>query len=272
VEFLPEEITPAELKKAIQSLGYDIIIDEANSQDLKEEAQRVFLKKGIINTIGAVSISIPLVIIAMFFMNIPYANYFMMLLAAPVVFWFGRQFFTGALKQLKHRSANMDTLVALSTGIAYLYSSVVTLFPDLFHTEGIHGHVYFEASAVIISFILLGRLLEEKAKSKTSSALKKLIGLQVRTVIAVMENGEQKEIPISKVIPGDILLVKPGNRIPVDGSVISGSSFVDESMINGEPIAAEKQLIPKYLQVHLIKKEAFIYVPKKWEEILSWPR
>jgi Cu2+-exporting ATPase len=176
----------------------------------------------------------------MFFMNMPYANYIMMALATPVVFWFGRQFFTGAWKQLKHRSANMDTLVALSTGIAYLYSSVATFFPDLFHKEGIHGHVYFEASAVIISFILLGRLLEEKAKSKTSSALKKLIGLQVKTVIAVKENGEQKEIPISNVMPGDILLVKPGNRIPVDGSVISGSSFVDESMINGEPIAAEK--------------------------------
>jgi Cu2+-exporting ATPase len=257
VEFLPDEITPTELKKAIQSIGYDIIIDEANSQDLKEEAQRTHLKRTIINTIGAAAISLPLVIIAMFFMNMPYANYIMMALATPVVFWFGRQFFTGAWKQLKYRSANMDTLVALSTGIAYLYSSAVTIFPDLFQKEDIQGHVYFEASAVIISFILLGRLLEEKAKSKTSSALKKLIGLQVKTVIAVQENGEQKEIPISNVMPGDILLVKPGSKIPVDGSVTSGSSFVDESMINGEPIAAEKIINSKVFAGTINQKGSF---------------
>ncbi len=263
VKFLPEEITPTELKKAIQSIGYDIIIDEANSQDLKEEAQRTYLKRTIINTIGAVVISLPLVIIAMFFMNMPYSNYIMMALATPVVFWFGRQFFTGAWKQLMHRSANMDTLVALSTGIAYLYSSVATFFPDLFHKEGIHGHVYFEASAVIISFILLGRLLEEKAKSKTSSALKKLIGLQVKTVIAVKENGEQKEIPISNVMPGDILLVKPGSKIPVDGLVISGSSFVDESMINGEPIAAEKIIDSKVFAGTINQKGSFRFRAEK---------
>ncbi|MCX6328391.1 MAG: heavy metal translocating P-type ATPase [Bacteroidia bacterium] len=257
VEFLPEEITPTELKKAIQSIGYDIIIDEANSQNLKEEAQCSYLKRTIINTIGAAALSIPLVIIAMFFMNMPYANYIMMALATPVVFWFGRQFFTGAWKQLKHRSANMDTLVALSTGIAYLYSSAVAIFPDLFQKEDIQGHVYFEASAVIISFILLGRLLEEKAKSETTSALKKLMGLQVKTVIQVLENGEQKEIPVSKVLPGDILLVKPGSKIPVDGLVVSGSSFVDESMINGEPIAAEKIINSKVFAGTINQKGSF---------------
>ncbi len=185
VEFFPEEITPSEMKKAVQSIGYDIIIDEANSQELKEEAQYIHFKRTRINTIGAAALSIPLLIIAMFFMNIPYANYIMMALATPVVFWFGRQFPVGAIKQLKHRSANMDTLVALSTGIAYFYSAVVTFFPQLFNKEGIESHVYFEASAVIITFILLGRLLEEKAKSNTSSALKKLIGLQSKTVIAL---------------------------------------------------------------------------------------
>ena len=183
VEFSPEEISPSEMKKAVQSIGYDIIIDEANSQEMKEEAQHTYFKKIRINTIGAASLSIPLVIIAMVFMNIPYANYIMMALATPVVFWFGRQFPTGAWKQLKHRTSNMDTLVALSTGIAYIYSASVTFFPDLFHKAGIHGHVYFEASAVIITFILLGKLLEERAKSNTSSALKKLIGLQAKTVI-----------------------------------------------------------------------------------------
>jgi len=240
VEFLPGEISPSEMKKAIQSIGYDIIIDEANSLELKEEAQKTYYEEIRSNTIGSAVLSIPLFIIAMFFMHIPYANFIMMALATPVVFWFGRQFPVGAWKQLKHGSSNMDTLVALSTGIAYIYSAVITLFPNLLAGKGIDAHVYFEASAVIVTFILLGRMFEEKAKANTSSALKKLIGLQAKTVIAIMSNGEQKEIPISQVVPGDILLVKPGNKIPVDGIIISGSSFVDESMISGEPIAVEK--------------------------------
>lgn len=242
VEFLPEEISPPEIKKAVQSIGYDIIIEEENSQELKEEAQQSYFKKIRINTIGAAVLSLPLVIVAMVFMDIPYANYIMMALATPVVTWFGRQFPAGAWKQLKHGSANMDSLVTLSTAISYLYSSAVTLFPDLFHNAGIHSHVYFEASAVIITFILLGKLLEEKAKSNTSSSLKNLIGLQPKTVILVMKNGDQKEIPVSNVITGDILLVKPGNKIPVDGIITAGSSFVDESMISGEPIAVEKTI------------------------------
>jgi P-type Cu2+ transporter len=257
VEFSPEDISPSEMKKAVQSIGYDIIIDEANSQAMKEEAQNTYLKKIRRNTIGAASLSIPLVIIAMVFMNIPYANFIMMALATPVVFWFGRQFPAGAWKQLKHRSSNMDTLVALSTGIAYIYSTTVTFFPDLFHKAGIHGHVYFEASAVIITFILLGKLLEERAKSNTSSALKKLIGLQPKTVVLVTGIGEQKEVPISNVMPGDIMLVKPGTRIPVDGTVISGSSFVDESMISGEPIPAEKTLHSKVYAGTINQKGSF---------------
>jgi P-type Cu2+ transporter len=263
VEFLPDEISPVEMKKAIQSIGYDIIIDEANSQELKEEAQQNNYKKTRINTIGAAVLSIPLVIIAMLFMDIPYANYIMMALATPVVFWFGRQFPVGAWKQLKHRSANMDTLVALSTGIAYLYSSTVALIPGLFHNAGIHGHVYFEASSVIITFILFGKLMEEKAKSNTSSALKKLIGLQPKTVTLITQDGKQKEIPVSEVMPGDILLVRPGNKIPVDGTIIAGSSFVDESMISGEPIAAEKTIQSKVFAGTLNQRGSFqIYADK----------
>ena len=225
VEFSPEEISPSEMKKAVQSIGYDIIIDEANSLEMKEEARNSYFRMIRINTIGAATFSIPLVIIAMVFMNIPYANYIMMALATPVVFWFGRQFPAGAWKQLKHRTSNMDTLVALSTGIAYIYSASVTFFPGLLHKAGMHGHVYFEASAVIITFILLGKLLEERAKSNTSSALKKLIGLQPKTVILITADGQQKEVPVSNVMPGDILLVKPGTKIPVDGTIISGRLF-----------------------------------------------
>lgn len=240
VEFFPDEISPIEMKKAVQSIGYDLIIEEVNSQELKEEAQSEYYKKVRNNTIGAVIISIPLVLTAMVFMEIPYANYIMMVLATPVVFWFGRQFFSGALRQLKHMTATMDTLVALSTGIAFIYSTAVTLFPGFFHRLGIHEHVYFEASAVIITFILLGRLLEERAKSNTSSALKKLASLQPKTVILVQPDGTLKEITVASVVPGNILLVKPGNKIPVDGTLLTGSSFVDESMITGEPLAVEK--------------------------------
>ena len=242
VEFLPEMIAPSELKKRVRSIGYDIIIDETNSQELKEEAQNDYLRKIRINTLGAAVLSISVLIIAMFFATIPYANYIMMALATPVVFWFGRQFPVGAWKQLKHRSAGMDTLVALSTGIAYLYSAIITLFPALLEKEGVNAHVYFEASAVIITFILLGKLLEERAKSNTSSALKKLIGLQVKTVTLIMPDGGQKEISVSNVVPGNILLVRSGVKIPVDGTVIYGSSFVDESMISGEPVPVEKTI------------------------------
>jgi len=240
VEFSPEEISPVEMKQAIRSIGYDIITDEANSFELKEEAHKEQLREARINTIGAAVLSIPLLAIAMAFMDIPYANYIMMALATPVVFWFGRQFPTGAIKQLMHGVANMDTLVALSTGIAYLYSAVVTFFPGLFQKEGIGNHVYFEASAVIITFILLGRLLEEKAKSNTSASLKKLIGLQSKSVVIIRENGEQAEVPAGEVVKGNLILVKPGNKIPVDGTVISGTTFIDESMLSGEPVPVEK--------------------------------
>jgi Cu2+-exporting ATPase len=257
VEFLPGEITPSEMKKAVQSIGYDIIIDEANNRELKEEAQYNYFRKIRINTIGAALLSVPLVIIAMVFMNIPSANYIMMALATPVVFWFGRQFPLGAIKQIRLGSANMDTLVALSTGIAFLYSSMVTFFPEYFHKAGIHGHVYFEASAVIITFIMVGKLLEERAKSNTSSALKKLIGLQPKTVFRIMPDGEQKEIHMSKVMPGDILLIKPGNKVPVDGTVTEGNSFVDESMISGEPVAVEKSIGLKVFAGTINQKGSF---------------
>ncbi len=257
VDFLSDEITPSEIRKAVRSIGYDIITDETHSQELKEEVQQLYLRKLRINTGGSAALSIPLVIIAMFFMTIPYANYIMMALAIPVVFWFGRQFPSGAIKQLKHRSANMDTLVALSTGIAFLYSAFVTFLPGFFEKEGIDSHVYFEASAVIITFILLGKLLEEKAKSNTSSALKKLIGLRPKTVISIMPDGQQKEILVSNVMPGDILLVRPGARIPVDGTVTEGNSFIDESMITGEHMALEKMIQSKVFAGTINQKGSF---------------
>ena len=180
VDFNPHSITASEIKKAVQSIGYDLIIDETGADKKKDEAFNDHLRSLKFNTISSAILTIPVVIISMFFMDIPYANFIMLAMVIPVLFWFGRQFPVNAIKQLRHHSANMDTLVTLSTGIAFIYSTVVTLAGRWLSEKGFHGHVYFEASAVIITFILFGRFLEEKAKSKTSSALKKLIGLQVR--------------------------------------------------------------------------------------------
>lgn len=241
VEYIPSITTPHELQKAVRSIGYDLMIDETESaHDSLEELHSQKFRKLKMKTIGAVLLSIPVVVIGMFFMDIPYANYIMWAFSTPVIVWLGKDFFINAWKQAKHRSANMDTLVALSTGIAYLFSVFNTLFMEVWHSRGLHAHVYFEAATVVIAFILLGKVLEEKAKGNTSSALKKLIGLQPKTVMVLTSNGETEEIPIVNVKIGDTIVVKPGEKIAVDGKVISGTSFVDESMLSGEPLAVEK--------------------------------
>ncbi|MDD3459475.1 MAG: heavy metal translocating P-type ATPase, partial [Weeksellaceae bacterium] len=241
IEYIPSLTDSQKLKQALQAVGYDLMIDESeDAKDSLEELQRrkyETLKK---KTFWAIILSVPLMFIGMVFMDIPYANYIMWALSTPIVFVLGKQFFTGAWKQLKHRSANMDTLVAMSTGIAYLFSVFNTLFPEFWLSRGMEPHVYFEAAGVIIAFILIGKVLEERAKGNTSSAIKKLIGMQPKTVTVVHENGHQMEVPVASIQPGNIILVKPGEKIPVDGEVISGNSFVDESMISGEPVAVEK--------------------------------
>lgn len=241
VEFIPSVTDVQKLRAAVQSVGYDLMIDESDSaKETLEEIHTKSFRSLKRKTILAVAFSIPLVIIGMFFMNMRYANYIMWALATPVITIFGQHFFVNAWKQAKHRSANMDTLVALSTGVAYLFSVFNTLFPGYWQHRGLNAHVYFEASAVVIAFILLGKLLEEKAKGNTSSAIKKLMGLQPKTVTIVHEGGHQMEMPISSVQVGNILLVKPGQKIAVDGKVVNGNSFVDESMISGEPVPVSK--------------------------------
>ena len=242
VEYVPTIIVPEKLKQAVKSVGYDLVIeDSTQAKELLEDLHRQKIKSLKRKTVLSVAFSIPLAVIGMFFMNIPYANYIMWGLATPVVLLFGRQFFVGAWKQAKHRSANMDTLVALSTGIAYLFSVFNTLYPQFWHSRGLHAHVYFEAAAVVIAFILLGKLLEERAKASTSSAIKKLIGLQPNTVTIVHHGGHMMEVPIEQVKVDDVLLVKPGSKIAVDGFVLNGESYVDESMISGEPIPVLKK-------------------------------
>ena len=236
------ETSPEVLKNALQEAGYDLIIDlENQSVDEVEEAHEKRYNKLKKRTIWAVVLSIPLVIISMFMLDIPYGNEIMWLLSTPIVFGLGRDFFINAWKQLKQGTSTMDTLVALSTGIAYLFSVFNLFFPEFWLARGVTPHVYFEAASVIITFILLGRLLEERAKGNTSSAIKKLMGLQPNTVTLLYENGEQRVVAIEQIQRHDRILVKPGERIAVDGQVVEGSSYVDESMLSGEPIAVLKE-------------------------------
>ena len=262
VEYLPGTASPNNFKSVIQSIGYDLLIED-EGHDHQEEMQVIHYKELKNKTLWASVLAFPVVVIAMFMMNIPYANWIMLMLTTPVIFWFGRGFFINAYNQAKHGKANMDTLVALSTGIAYVFSLFSTVFPEFWHNRGQHAHVYFEASAVIIAFILLGKVLEERAKSNTSSAIKKLIGLQPNTVNVILDNGQEKEIPISQVIIGDKLLVKPGDKIPVDGEIISGSSFIDESTITGESIPVEKEKGGRVFAGTINQKGSFVFVAQK---------
>lgn len=266
VEYIPSLITPEELKKSLQEIGYDLMIDESDeSKNSLNDIQRehfITLKR---KTWGAALLSIPLVLIGMipFFMHQTWANYLMWLLATPVVFIFGKQFFIGAYKQAIHHSANMDTLVAVSTGIAYIFSVFNTLFPSFWLNRGLKPHVYFEASAVIITFILIGKVLEQTAKGNTSSAIKKLIGLQPKTVTIIHHEKHEMEIPIKNIQKNMIVLVKPGEKIAVDGEVLTGNSFVDESMINGEPIPVEKSKGNKVFAGTINQKGSFQFKAEK---------
>ena len=241
VEYLPNMTDATELQKAVQGVGYDLlIVEEAKQQESLETIHAEKFKKLKNKTIWAVILSLPVVIIGMFFMDMPYGNEIMWAFSTPVVLWLGKDFFINAWKQAKHRSANMDTLVALSTGIAYIFSVFNMLFMDFWHQRGLHAHVYFEAAAVVIAFILLGKLLEEKAKGNTSTAIKKLMGLQPKTVMVITADGTEKQTAIEAVNVDDIILVKPGEKIAVDGMVTSGNSYVDESMLSGEPVPVLK--------------------------------
>ena len=258
VEYLPNMTDATKLQKAVQSIGYDLLIENENTQQETLEAihEKKF-KQLKTKTTWAVVLSLPVVVIGMFFMDMPYGNEIMWVFSTPVVLWLGRDFFVNAWKQAKHRSANMDTLVALSTGIAYIFSVFNMLFMDFWHQRGLHAHVYFEAAAVIIAFILLGKLLEEKAKGNTSTAIKKLMGLQPKTVIVIQSDGTEKQTAIDEVNAGDIILVKPGEKIAVDGMVTSGSSYVDESMLSGEPVPVLKKENEKVFAGTINQKGSF---------------
>lgn len=241
VEYLADITNTGEILKAVQSGGYDLLVSDESTQheklDALQEEKFLVLKN---KSIWAIALSFPVVVIGMFMMDMPYANLIMWLFATPVVLWFGKDFFINAWKQAKRGSANMDTLVALSTGIAYLFSVFNMLFADFWSHRGLPTHVYFEAASVVIAFILLGKLLEEKAKGNTTLAIKKLMGLQPKTVKVLKADQTEVEVAIEDVQVGNLIVVRPGEQIAVDGKVISGNSYVDESMLSGEVVPVLK--------------------------------
>ena len=257
-ETISEEI----LQNALREVGYDIIIDAEDPVEAQQELQQKHYQDIKNRTIWSAILTLPIFVLGMFFMQWEPGKWISLVLAIPILFWFGRSFFINAFKQAKRGKANMDTLVALSTGIAFLFSVFNTLFPEFWLNRAIEPHVYYEAATVIITFISLGKLLEERAKSNTSSAIKKLMGLQPKT-LKIIENGLEKEIPISEVQVGQTILVRPGEKIPVDGEVSKGSSYVDESMITGEPVPVQKSKEEKVFAGTVNQKGSFQFKAEK---------
>ncbi|HYG77164.1 MAG TPA: HAD-IC family P-type ATPase, partial [Planctomycetota bacterium] len=240
IQFDPAEVDLPKIKAAVEEAGYQPREAEAFGVEAHQhhadgsDLQRRFV-------IAAV-LTLPVAIVSMFdlFMDYPWRNWMLLTLTLPVMAYSGAPFFSGALQGLRHLRADMNTLIALGTSAAFFYSVAATVQPGVFGHAAHATHVYYEAAAVIITLLLLGRLLEERAKNKTSAAITKLLSLQPPRA-RVLRDGVEREIDVDAVAVGDVIVVRPGEKIPVDGRVLSGSTFVDESMLTGESMPVEKK-------------------------------
>ena len=258
VSYEADKLAPGEIRAAVLSGGYDLIIEEENlKEERREEAQHQHYRKLKMQVVGAWVFAVPMLLLSMVFMHVPYSSEIQLLLTLAVMILFGGSFYTGAWKQAKLGRSNMDTLVALSTSIAFLFSAFSTFFPEFWYSRGLEPHVYYEASVVIIAFVLTGKLMEERAKGNTTAAIKKLMGLQPK-VARVLRNGIEEEILIDQLQVDDLVVVRPGEQIPVDGVLAEGDSFVDESMISGEPIPVDKKKGDKVLAGTINQRGSFI--------------
>jgi Cu+-exporting ATPase len=250
VEYLAGQVTMRELRKAVEGSGYSITAEEgaseAESDSLAEASRRetrTLRKKFLVA--GAIGVFMLLNVISELstgWMPSFLANrYLMWVLATPVQFWAGWQFYKGLWAGLKHKTANMNTLIAIGTSVAYIYSAAVILFPEFIAEGGREAHVYFDTAVIIIALILLGRFLEARAKGQTSEAIKKLMGMQAKTA-RVIRDGAEEDVPVDEVVVGDEVIVRPGEKLPVDGVIVEGRSSIDESMVTGESIPVEKQV------------------------------
>ena len=243
VDYIPSIVSFDIIVAEVKKIGFDLIIadDDQDEEDVEEIARNAEIKDQMQKFVVGVVFALPLFLISMSrdfgligpWSHASWVNWFFLFLATPVQFYTGIDYYVGAYKNLRNKSTNMDVLIALGSSVAYFYSLSILVLP------GLGGHVYFETSAVIITLIKFGKLLEARTKGKTGGAIKKLIGLQPKTAI-IIEEGAEKEISISMVQLNDIIVIRPGERIPVDGVIIEGESAVDESMLSGEPIPVDK--------------------------------
>src|ERR687894_2885 len=243
VGYIAGAVEPRELERAVEGAGYGVVREEGESsaEDSHErEYKKVrgdFLLAAVLTALILLG-SLPHMLGLHLPIPMGWLNLGLLLLATPVQFWAGRRFYRGAWGALKHGQANNNTLVVMGTTAAYLYSAVAALAPGLFASG--RADVYFDTSALIITLILLGRLLEARAKGRTNEAIKKLAGLQAKTA-RVVRGAEEVDVPVEDVVVGDVVVVRPGEKVPVDGRIISGESAVDESMITGESIPVMKR-------------------------------
>ena len=245
VVFDPQAVAPPALVEAVRETGYDAELPAPGRSGFEEqeereraqvrEARELGIKAIVSLVLGAGSMAV-----SMTFMESATLNWVLLAVTIFVMAWAGGRIYTGAWKAAVHGSADMNALIALGTGAAFLYSAAVTIAPGFFHARGIAGHVYYEAAILIVAFVVTGRALEARAKRQTTGALRKLIGLQAPTA-RVSRDGVEADLPVAQVRHGDLIVVRPGEKLPVDGEVADGSSFVDESMLTGEPDPVEKQ-------------------------------
>ena len=254
IDFDPQVISLEKMKAEINALGYDLVIDKETSVDEIEKREYVLLKR---KTVLSWLFSLAVMCVSMRWIDLgsrDITNQVALLIALANMLYCGRQFYISSFRQLRHGSANMDTLVALSTGIAFLFSTFNTFWGDaVWASRGVVWHTYFDASVMIITFVLTGRLLEEKAKDGTASSIRQMMGMAPKTA-HIVDGDKIEEVPLSTIEVGDVLEVRPGEKVPVDGEVIWAESFmtadaayVDESMITGEPTPAEKKKGSKVL-------------------------
>lgn len=232
----------SKLGEAARAIGYEIISGDQQTQQHSLDALEAQSRRSLrLKLWVAAAFSLPVLIISMFFMGkIPGENWLLLVLSLPVMLWSGSEFFVNAAKRLRRGGMSMDTLVALSTGVAFGFSVLATAWPQLFTDRGFPAHVYFESAVIIITLILLGRFLESRAKGRAAAAIRALLALQPREV-AVIRNGEEQVLPLGKVMAGDLVLLKPGEKVPVDGKIKRGETHIDESMLTGESLPVAKQ-------------------------------
>ncbi len=244
----------ADLRQAVKDAGYELGLEAATLEDVTTAAQREL--RGVRNRFIFAAILAASIMALMWVPSFGGKPYLLWVLATPVQFWAGWRFYRGAWGALRHKTADMNTLVAVGTSAAYFYSMIAVLFPGLFATAGVELGLYFDTSAMIITLILLGRFLETRARGQTSEAIKKLIGLNPKTAL-VVRDGEERGIPIEDVQVGDLILVRPGERVPVDGIIRQGYSSIDESMITGESIPLEKKAGDEVIGASINKTGSF---------------